>query len=118
MDDNELVVETFIKQQQEMINDLSQKNVVLSTKIKYFEAKLRGYEKQEQVILDLRKTKLQLERKVTSLSNNNKILNDRIKNGHAELKELTKSLEQNKLINKTSITGFSHTGSIQRKQDT
>jgi len=115
MDENELVVETFIKQQQEMINDLSQQNVMLNTKIKYLEAKLNGYDKQEQVMLDLRKSNLQLERKVSSLTNNNQVLNDRIKNGHAELKELTKALEQNKLINKTSIAGFSHSGTIQRK---
>jgi len=115
MDDNELVVETFIKEQQEMINELSQKNVMLNTKVKYLEAKLNGYDKQEQVLLGLKKNNLQLERKVSSLINNNQVLNDRIKNGHAELKELTEALEQNKLINKTSIAGFSHTGKIQRK---
>jgi predicted RNase H-like nuclease (RuvC/YqgF family) len=115
MDDNELVVETFIKEQQEMINELSQKNVMLNTKVKYLEAKLNGYDKQEQVLLSLKKNNLQLERKVSSLTNNNQVLNDRIKNGHAELKELAEALEQNKLINKTSIAGFSHTGKIQRK---
>lgn len=115
MDENELVVETFIKQQQEMINDLSQQNVMLNTKIKYLESKLSNLSKQEQVLLDLRRTNLQLERKVKSLTDNNKVLNDRIKNGHAELKELANALEQNKLINKTSITGFSHSGKIQRK---
>ena len=95
MDDNELVVETFIKQQQEMINDLSQQNVMLNTKIKYLESKVSNLSRQEQVLLELRKTNLQLERKVKSLTNNNKVLNDRIKNGPAELKELTNALEQN-----------------------
>ena len=81
MDDNELVVETFIKQQQEMINDLSQQNVMLNTKIKYLESKVNNLSRQEQVLLELRKTNLELERKVKSLTNNNKVLNDRIKNG-------------------------------------
>jgi len=52
---------------------------------------------------------------VESLTNNNKTLGDRIRNGNDELKELQKVLEQKKLINKTSISGFSHAGKIQRK---
>jgi predicted RNase H-like nuclease (RuvC/YqgF family) len=126
MNENEQVLETFIKQQQGMINDLSQQNIMLNTKIKYLEEKLQDFDKYDAIIKDLKRDKVRLERKVESLTNNNKSLGDRIRNGKDELKKLQKVLEQNelkklqkvleqkKLINKTSISGFSHTGKIQR----
>lgn len=115
MNENEQVLETFIKQQQDMINNLSQQNIMLNTKINYLEEKLKDFDKYDKIIKDLRRDKNRLERKVESLTNNNKALGDRIRNGKDELKELQKVLEQKKLINKTSISGFSHTGKIQRK---
>ena len=115
MNENEQVLETFIKQQQEMINELSQTNIMLNTKIKYLEEKLKDFDKYDNIIKNLKRDKVRLERKVESLTNNNKVLGDRIRNGNDELKELKLSLEQKKLINKTSISGFSHTGKIQRK---
>lgn len=115
MNENEQVLETFIKQQQDMINNLSQQNIMLNTKINYLEEKLKDFDKYDKIIKDLRRDKIRLERKVESLTNNNKALGDRIRNGKDELRELQKVLEQKKLINKTSISGFSHTGKIQRK---
>lgn len=115
MNENEQVLETFVKQQQEMINDLTQQNIMLNTKVKYMEEKLKDFDKYDNVIKELKRDKIRLERKVESLSNNNKTLNDRIRNGRSEMKELLQALEQKKLINKTSISGFSHTGKIQRK---
>lgn len=115
MNENEQVLETFIKQQQDMINSLSQQNIMLNTKINYLEEKLKDFDKYDKIIKDLRRDKIRLERKVESLTNNNKTLGDRIRNGQQELKELQKVLEQKKLINKTSISGFSHAGKIQRK---
>jgi predicted RNase H-like nuclease (RuvC/YqgF family) len=115
MNENEQVLETFIKQQQDMINNLSQQNIMLNTKINYLEEKLKDFDKYDKIIKDLRRDKIRLERKVESLTNNNKALGDRIRNGKDELNELQKVLEQKKLINKTSISGFSHTGKIQRK---
>jgi len=116
MNENEQVVETFIKQQQEMINDLSQQNIMLNTKIKYLEEKLKDFDKYDQTIRDLKRDKVQLQRKVDSLTNNNKTLSDRIKNGNSELKELKQVLEEKKLINKTTIAGFSHSGTVQSKK--
>lgn len=115
MNDNEQVLETFIKQQQEMINSLSQQNIMLSTKINFLEEKLKDFDKYDKIIKDLKRDNAQLERKVESLTNNNKALGDRIRNGKDELDELQKVFKQRKLINKTSISGFSHTGKIQRK---
>jgi len=115
MNENEQVLETFIKQQQEMINNMSQQNIMLNTKINYLEEKLKDFDKYDAIIKDLKRDKVRLERKVESLTNNNKALGDRIRNGKDELKEFQKVLEQKKLINKTSISGFSHTGKIQRK---
>ena len=115
MNENEQVLETFIKQQQEMINDLSQTNIMLNTKVKYLEEKLKDFDKYDNIINDLKRDKIRLERKVESLTNNNKVLGDRIRNGREELKELKSALEQRKLINKTSLSGFSHSGKIQRK---
>ena len=114
MNENEQVLETFIKQQQEMINDLSQTNIMLSTKVKYLEEKLKDFDKYDAIIKDLKREKIRLERKVESLTNNNKTLGDRIRNGNEEIKELVKVLERKKLINKTSISGFSHSGKINR----
>lgn len=115
MNENEQVLETFVKQQQEMINDLTQQNIMLNTKVKYMEEKLKDFDKYDNVIKELKRDKIRLERKVESLTNNNKTLNDRIRNGRNEMKELLEALEQKKLINKTSLSGFSHTGKIQRK---
>lgn len=115
MNENEQVLETFVKQQQEMINDLTQQNIMLNTKVKYMEEKLKDFDKYDTIIKDLKRDKIRLERKIESLTNNNKILNDRIRNGRSEMKELLQALEQKKLINKTSLSGFSHTGKIQRK---
>ena len=115
MNENEQVLETFVKQQQEMINDLTQQNIMLNTKVKYMEEKLKYFDKYDNVIKELKRDKIRLERKVESLTNNNKTLNDRIRNGRNEMKELLEALEQKKLINKTSLSGFSHTGKIQRK---
>jgi len=115
MNENEQVLETFVKQQQEMINDLTQQNIMLNTKVKYMEEKLKEFDKYDSVIKELKRDKIRLERKVESLTNNNKTLNDRIRNGRSEMKELLQALEQKKLINKTSLSGFSHTGKIQRK---
>lgn len=115
MNENEQVLETFVKQQQEMINDLTQQNIMLNTKVKYMEEKLKDFDKYDSVIKELKRDKIRLERKVESLTNNNKTLNDRIRNGRSEMKELLEALEQKKLINKTSLSGFSHTGKIQRK---
>lgn len=113
MNENEQILETFIKQQQEMINDLSQKNVMLNTKVKYLEQKTQNLKEQESTITELKREKLRLERKVESLTNNNKVLCDRIKNSHRELQQLQESTEQKKLINKRSLSGFSAT--LQRK---
>lgn len=113
MNENEQILETFIKQQQEMINDLSQKNVMLNTKVKYLEQKTQNLKEQESTINELKREKLRLERKVESLTNNNKVLCDRIKNSHSELQQLQESTEQKKLINKRSLSGFSAT--LQRK---
>lgn len=113
MNENEQILETFIKQQQEMINDLSQKNVMLNTKVKYLEQKTQNLKEQESTINELKREKLKLERKVESLTNNNKVLCDRIKNNHRELQQLQESTEQKKLINKRSLSGFSAT--LQRK---
>ena len=115
MNENEQVLETFIKQQQEMINDFSQQNIMLNTKVKYLEEKLKDFDKYDNIIKDLTRDKVRLKRKIESLTNNNKVLSDRIRNGNTELKELQHVLEQKKLINKTSITGFSHSGKIKRK---
>lgn len=115
MNENEQVLETFVKQQQEMINDLTQQNIMLNTKVKYMEEKLKDFDKYDTIIKDLKRDKIRLERKIESLTNNNKILNDRIRNGRSEMKELLQAMEQKKLINKTSLSGFSHTGKIQRK---
>lgn len=115
MNENEQVLETFVKQQQEMINDLTQQNIMLNTKVKYMEEKLKDFDKYDTIIKDLKRDKIRLERKIESLTNNNKTLNDRIRNGRSEMKELLQALEQKKLINKTSLSGFSHTGKIQRK---
>ena len=115
MNENEQVLETFVKQQQEMINDLTQQNIMLNTKVKYMEEKLKDLDKYDTIIKDLKRDKIRLERKIESLTNNNKILNDRIRNGRSEMKELLQAMEQKKLINKTSLSGFSHTGKIQRK---
>ena len=115
MNENEQVLETFVKQQQEMINNLTQQNIMLNTKVKYMEEKLKDFDKYDIVIKELKRDKIRLERKVESLTNNNKTLNDRIRNGRSEMKELLQALEQKKLINKTSLSGFSHTGKIQRK---
>lgn len=115
MNENEQVLETFVKQQQEMINDLTQQNIMLNTKVKYMEEKLKDFDKYDNVIKELKRDKIRLERKVESLTNNNKTLSDRIRNGRNEMKELLEALEQKKLINKTSLSGFSHTGKIQRK---
>jgi predicted RNase H-like nuclease (RuvC/YqgF family) len=79
------------------------------------EEKLKEFDKYDSVIKELKRDKIRLERKVESLTNNNKTLNDRIRNGRSEMKELLQALEQKKLINKTSLSGFSHTGKIQRK---
>lgn len=114
MNENEQVLETFIKQQQEMINDLSQTNIMLNTKVKFLEEKLKDFDKYDAIINDLKREKIRLERKVESLTNNNKALGDRIRNGKEEIKELVKVLETKKLINKTSISGFSHSGKIKR----
>lgn len=114
MNENELVLETFIKQQQEMINEYSQKNIMLTTKIQFLEKKLKDFEQHDNIIKELKKDKVRLERKVESLTNTNKVLGDRIRNGHNELKELKTALEQKKLINKTSISGFSHSSKINR----
>lgn len=114
MNENEQVLETFIKQQQEMINDLSQQNIMLNTKIKFLEEKLKDFDTYDEIIKDLKREKIRLERKVESLTNNNKVLGDRIRNGNDELKELKQVLEQKKLINKTSISGFSHSGITKR----
>lgn len=97
MNENEQVLETFIKQQQEMINSLSQQNIMLNTKINYLEEKLKDFDKYDTIIKDLRRDKIRLERKVESLTNNNKALGDRIRNGNDELKELHKVLEQKNL---------------------
>jgi len=115
MNENEQVLETFVKQQQEMINELTQQNIMLNTKVKYMEEKLKDFDKYDTIIKDLKRDKIRLERKIESLTNNNKILNDRIRNGRSEMKELLQAMEQKKLINKTSLSGFSHTGKIQRK---
>ena len=115
MNENEQVLETFVKQQQEMINDLTQQNIMLNTKVKYMEEKLKDFDRYDTIIKDLKRDKIRLERKIESLTNNNKTLNDRIRNGRSEMKELLQALEQKKLINKTSLSGFSHTGKIQRK---
>jgi len=115
MNENEQVLETFVKQQQEMINDLTQQNIMLNTKVKYMEEKLKDFDKYDTIIKDLKRDKIRLERKIESLTNNNKTLNDRIRNGRSEMKELLQAMEQKKLINKTSLSGFSHTGKIQRK---
>ena len=114
MNENEQVLETFIKQQQEMINEFSQKNIMLNTKVQFLEDKLKDYDKYHGIIKDLKRDKVRLERKVTSLSDTNKVLGDRIRNGNNELKELKTALEQKKLINKTSISGFSHSGKTKR----
>ena len=114
MNENEQVLETFIKQQQEMISDLSQNNILLKTKVEFLEKKLLELNTFEKNILELKREKLRLQRKVDTLTNTNKTLNDRIRNGNDELKELKDALAQKKLINKTTITGFSHTGKIQR----
>jgi predicted RNase H-like nuclease (RuvC/YqgF family) len=114
MNENEQVLETFIKQQQEMISDLSQNNIMLKTKVEFLEKKLLEFDTFEKNILDLKRDKLRLQRKIDTLTNTNKTLNDRIRNGKDENKELRHILEQKKLINKTTISGFSHTGKIQR----
>ena len=129
MTENEQVLETFIKQQQEMVNSLSQQNIMLNTKINFLEEKLKEFDKYDKIIKDLKRNNAQLERKVESLTNNNKALGDRIRNGKDELASskdelasskneldnLQKDFKQRILINKTSISGFSHTGKIQRK---
>jgi len=115
MNENEQVLETFVKQQQEMINDLTQQNIMLNTKVKYMEEKLKDFDKYDTIIKDLKRDKIRLERKIESLTNNNKTLNDRIRNGRSEMKEFLQAMEQKKLINKTSLSGFSNTGKIQRK---
>lgn len=114
MNENEQVLETFIKQQQEMINEFSQKNIMLNTKVKFLEEKLKDFDNHESNIRQLKKDKIQLERKIESLMNTNKVLGDRIRNGNSELKELKTALEQKKLINKTTISGFSHSGQTKR----
>ena len=116
MNENEQVLETFIKQQQEMINELSQTNIMLNTKVKYLEEKLKDFDKYDAIIKDLKREKIRLERKVESLTNNNKVLGDRIRNGNEQLRELYQVLEHKKLINKTSISGFSHSGKTQHKR--
>lgn len=114
MNENEQVLETFVKQQQEMINNLTQQNIMLNTKVKYMEEKFKDFDKYDTIIKDLKRDKIRLERKIESLTNNNKTLNDRIRNGRSEMKELLQAMEQKKLINKTSLSGFSHTGKTER----
>jgi len=128
MNENEQVVEEFIKQQQEMINDLSQQNIMLNTKVKHLEKKLLEFDTFNKIIAELKREKVQLERKVSSLSSNNKVFGDRVKDRDEQIKNLSNVVkeqqqqidiftgaERKKLINKKSVTNFTHSGKITHK---
>lgn len=125
MNENEQVLETFIKQQQEMISDLSQNNIMLKTKVEFLEKKLSEFDKFNKIIAELKRDKAQLQRKVESLSNNNKIFGDRVKNRDEQIRMLNNKVndqqqqidiysgaERKKLINKKSISKFTHSGKV------
>ena len=122
MNENEKVLETYIKQQQDMLNEYSQQNLMLNTRIKYLEEKLKMFDTYDNIIKELKRDKIRLERKVESLTSNNKVLGDQLRNEKEERQnildsadsELKEILERKKLINKTSISGFSHSRKIQR----
>ena len=128
MNENEQVVEEFIKQQQEMINDLSQQNIMLNTKVKHLEKKLLEFDTFNKIIAELKREKVQLERKVSSLSSNNKVFGDRVKDRDEQIKNLNNVVkeqqqqidiftgaERKKLINKKSVTKFTHSGKTSYK---
>lgn len=111
MNDQEKVLNLYIEEQQNKINELSQQIMMLTTRNRFLEEKLKEFDVFNDTIRELKKTKLQNERKIKSLSETSKGLNGKIKTKDEEIKTLKEKLykyEYQSRQQKTVTTGFSH----------